>query len=661
MLIVLSIGGVVLYYVHHSFKQSAHEKRILLLRQEQNKVVNQFTSSISNFATLISGVKSYIDISPEMPDGIELQTFIKGQLEYGNYGKDLVMSFIDTTHTFQFVFTKNAIDPGNLVGTSVSEIRDENEINKLNEMLGSDEIRMYEPINLKEGWLGIPLDFRVVKNGKVIGYMASILNLENVLDEIYDNFNSERYLLRFSMEDSVMFDRFAIYNGTKVYHNKTDVENIQKADNQNVDYSYEVVDLYGQKISIGISLKNTPQDFDAQTLLLMSWYLSLVLFVVIGIIQWFYVKRINESLILNVKFNEKITALSPTHLYIFDIPKQENVFENKNIAQFLDFEKGESLSTSEVIKDHLHHEYREEVENRFLRYAKMKDGDAFVASVMLKTKHGNWKWFSGKEVVFNRSEDGSPIQILGMAEDITQAKLSEDLLLQRNDELERINTELDRFVYSVTHDLKAPLSNMQGLINLVKLENDPDRLMEYCPIMESSVNKMQDFINELIIYARNANAEVQKKVVDLRGILSELVEDHKYTAGAEKINFSVEISENSKVLSDASRIRIIFNNLISNAIKYHDYSKKNLFVKIRGFRDKEGTHIRVIDNGTGMEREHAEKIFGMFYRVAENTSEVTGSGIGLFIVNEVLKKIGGSISVESTPHEGTTFTVLIPD
>jgi signal transduction histidine kinase len=102
----------------------------------------------------------------------------------------------------------------------------------------------------------------------------------------------------------------------------------------------------------------------------------------------------------------------------------------------------------------------------------------------------------------------------------------------------------------------------------------------------------------------------------------------------------------------------VFNNLISNAIRYSDPYKKQSFVRIGITTTVDQAHITVEDNGIGIEQEHIEKVFNMFYRATESKS---GSGLGLYIVKETLDMLGGKIQVSSTMGKGTTFTLTIPN
>lgn len=420
--VFLSLGGAVLYYIDGAFRQSVHEKRISRLHEEQNQVLYQFNSSVENFTTLVSGIKSFIELSPGMPNAIELQKFVNGQLKHSSYNKDLIISFIDTNHTFQFIFTKDSMDPGKLVGSSVMDLRDENVIQELDEMLKTDRIRTYKPLNIREGWLGIPLDFRVLKNGKTIGYIACILNLQIVLDEIYRNFDSKNFILRFSTGEGQDFDRSAIYDNSPIYNQNPDIESYK---NFNIDlaaFEYKIIDVNGQKITIGIGFREFEDSFNTQSMLLLGWYLSLVILISISLRQSFNVKRLNKKLKESIIFSNKITELSPSVIYIFDLIEKKTIYENRSIAHYLGYEENDYPILSEFLKKFMHPEDLVKSRERLKQYTKLQDNASVDTIIRVKDAKGDWRWIIGKEVVFSRKSDGTVSRILGITEDITPLK-----------------------------------------------------------------------------------------------------------------------------------------------------------------------------------------------------------------------------------------------
>lgn len=231
----------------------------------------------------------------------------------------------------------------------------------------------------------------------------------------------------------------------------------------------------------------------------------------------------------------------------------------------------------------------------------------------------------------------------------------ENFANQKNLELQKVNEALDRFVYSVSHDLRSPLSSILGLINLANLTKDPEELNQIIKMIQGRVLAQDNFIREIIDYSRNARTETVAENIDLKKLVDEVIENLKFDGLADKIEFRRQIPEDFVIISDKIRLTVILSNLIGNAIKYHDLNKEKPFIEI-GYEPDECC-LYIEDNGTGVKTEHQQKIFNMFYR---GSDRVTGSGLGLFITKEAVAKLGGSIGLKSVYGEGSTFKVVFP-
>jgi signal transduction histidine kinase len=190
------------------------------------------------------------------------------------------------------------------------------------------------------------------------------------------------------------------------------------------------------------------------------------------------------------------------------------------------------------------------------------------------------------------------------------------------------------------------------------MQNESDMIAQktYLEMMRSSVNRMDAFIKEIVDLSRNSSQDVKPEKVDIKPLVTETFETLRYIPGAEKIDFSVDIIQSTEFYSDASRLRIILNNLIANAITYHNFSQEQPFIKVQVSVKNKFALIEVVDNGRGIKKEHQEKIFGMFYRASEDTK---GSGLGLYIVKEAVAKLKGNIWLKSKWGAGTKFSIKI--
>lgn len=226
-----------------------------------------------------------------------------------------------------------------------------------------------------------------------------------------------------------------------------------------------------------------------------------------------------------------------------------------------------------------------------------------------------------------------------------------------NSELRKLNEELDRFVYSASHDLRAPLSSVLGLVEIARLEPTINGKDECLTMINSSIKKLDGFINDIIDFSRNQRVELQFDKVDIEQEAKEVLDDLKFLDKEDKIKVSVNSHESSHIITDGRRLRVILKNLISNSIRYHDLHKEAPFIKVEIKYKSQLVIISVSDNGIGIDNKHINDIFKMFYR-ADETSK--GSGLGLYIVKETIDKLKGKIEVKSELHKGTTFTLTLP-
>jgi PAS domain S-box-containing protein len=242
--------------------------------------------------------------------------------------------------------------------------------------------------------------------------------------------------------------------------------------------------------------------------------------------------------------------------------------------------------------------------------------------------------------------------------DITNQTRTEDLLKKQNEELIKINAELDRFVYSASHDLRAPLMSVKGLLNMIKLDPDKKNVENYLSLIDRSVQKLDHFISDIINYSRNSRMDLMPKEIDFQELVQESIDALKFMEGAEQVRSARNISMTSPFYSDYSRLLIIFNNIISNAVRYRDHWKSDSFLSVDIHGTAEKAVIIFTDNGVGIADEYVDKIFKMFFRA---NAESKGSGLGLYIVKSAIEKLNGTIQVRSRLGEGTTFTIEIPN
>lgn len=258
-----------------------------------------------------------------------------------------------------------------------------------------------------------------------------------------------------------------------------------------------------------------------------------------------------------------------------------------------------------------------------------------------------------------RFEKNLPMLVIVHSE-ITNRKKAEEELLFKNKELIKSNNELDRFVYSASHDLRSPLKSIIGLSDLIKDEMALDDIeqRERMDMIKESGIKLDDFIEDVLLYSKNSRLEIEHEEIFFDKLIQEIKNLHNFMDDADSIKLIIDIDDSLKLISDKNRLTSILKNMIVNAVKYQRKEINDSFVKITIKTTNNESTIIVEDNGIGIAKEMQDQIFNMFYRA---THLSTGSGLGLYIIKEMIDNLNGTISVESELSKGTKFIVTIPN
>ena len=239
----------------------------------------------------------------------------------------------------------------------------------------------------------------------------------------------------------------------------------------------------------------------------------------------------------------------------------------------------------------------------------------------------------------------------GVLQDITSNK--ENYL-----NLKKANFELDSFVYHTSHDLRSPLLSVLGLVNIAKQETDLDQLSILLAMVEKSIKKLDGLVNDLLVLSRDNRVNDPYTIIDIKLLIEDCLENYDFLDNYENIDIEVKVESKAPLYSDRTRFNIILNNLLSNAIKYHRKEGAKPFIHVTTWIEPDKCILKIEDNGEGIEEAFKSKVFDMFYRATESSE---GSGLGLYIVKNVLEKLNGTIEFDSTKGVGTTFIVNIPN
>ena len=235
----------------------------------------------------------------------------------------------------------------------------------------------------------------------------------------------------------------------------------------------------------------------------------------------------------------------------------------------------------------------------------------------------------------------------------TREKLDEKMYA-----LEKTNDELNRFIYSLSHDLRAPLTTVLGLIRVARLEPDKDNTLSYFDKIESSMHRLDGLLSNMIDYYRNNKAENHIKEIDFNDLCNDVVENLRSVTGMVAAQIDTEIDQKESFVQDEFRLRIILTHLISNAIKYKKPNQEKAQIHITLKNDSHRAMLVVKDNGIGILEKHIHRVFNMFFKTADHHP---GAGLGLYIVKEALEKMEGTIEVHSKVEKGTEFNIHLPN
>jgi PAS domain S-box-containing protein len=403
-------------------------------------------------------------------------------------------------------------------------------------------------------------------------------------------------------------------------------------------------------------------------------------------------------------FIQSVADTSPDIITVYDLIERRNIYANKELFQILGYttEQVEELRSKGPagLVEILHPEDLRRFIGFIEEYKTYTGNESREIEIRGKNKEGEYIWVMSRYNVFKRSADGLPTQIIGITRDITFRKeaeaalqeayeslqatneelcVTEELLKEANDELEdrvrsrteelyqkneqlvRINADLDNFIYTASHDLKAPISNLEGLINVlnkkarVLLDERDGRLLD---MVAESIERLKKTITDLTEISRMQKDmdDEQFEVVDVKDMFEAVRADLAsliYDTGA-RFNLDIQVEE---VMFSKKNFRSVLYNLLTNAIKYKAEDRLPLISIQTRYEHKEPV-LLVSDNGVGIPSNQKHKIFSLFKRLH---THVEGSGIGLYLVKRVIENNNGRVEVHSQVGEGTTFKVYFKE
>lgn len=283
-------------------------------------------------------------------------------------------------------------------------------------------------------------------------------------------------------------------------------------------------------------------------------------------------------------------------------------------------------------------------------YKDLTKGKTHIGQYQIIRADKEIRWLENK-VNPTLDSEGRLLRTDGVTTDITERKLAEQQLI-------RTNNELNTFIYKATHDLRGPLSSIIGLTNLANGEKKNAEKQVYLNMISESTQKLDAILLSLIESMSIKDLKPVFQNIDLKKIITDILERLKSIDYFNKIQFKINVLNNNTFNSDQTIINSILQNLIENAIKYSNRSISNSFINVTIEDADNKIKIEITDNGVGMKDEITSKVFTMFYR---GHYESKGSGLGLYIVEKGVEKLGGRVELESTEGIGSTFRIILPN
>ncbi|MFY7848030.1 MAG: ATP-binding protein [Bacteroidia bacterium] len=229
-------------------------------------------------------------------------------------------------------------------------------------------------------------------------------------------------------------------------------------------------------------------------------------------------------------------------------------------------------------------------------------------------------------------------------------------LKKSNEELRAALDELEKFIYTAAHDLRAPLLSIEGLIDLTR--RMPQKQEEFIGRIDQSVRRLDEQLVKMVQYYKASNKNIEPEEILLEEEIKLVLESLRYQDASAGIRIALEVPPNLRFISDKVKLQAILNNLLSNAVKYADPAKSDRMIRVAATQENAEIRLVVEDNGIGISEENLSRVFGLFFTEG---SRAKGSGLGLYIVHEAVVRLGGRIDIQSEKGKGTMFALVLPE
>mgnify|MGYP000224071380 CR=1 FL=1 len=368
-------------------------------------------------------------------------------------------------------------------------------------------------------------------------------------------------------------------------------------------------------------------------------------------------EKVNQKLKIKESFFESITENTLAGYWIWHI-KEDKMYLSPKLKSTFGFKDDELENSSETINKLMHPSDLPDAYAKLGKHIETNGVSPYKIEARFLHRDGSIVWVICSGNIVQWDENGEPSVVIGCHTDNTELKKAENNQ-KYLDELERKNRELEQFAYISSHDLQEPLNTIRGFVELIssKLEDQQDpEIQKYVEYIQSGTHRMSSLIKSLLEYSRIGKQAVMKKV-DCQSVVNEVKDDLSLWIKDSKAK--ITIGKLPGVMGYDMEMRILFQNLISNALKFR--REESPVIEINSELENGLWKFSVADNGIGIDTRHSEKIFKLFQRL-HNREEYEGYGLGLAQCHKIVTELhNGSIWVESQPGKGSTFYFTIPE
>ncbi|WOK08625.1 HAMP domain-containing sensor histidine kinase [Imperialibacter roseus] len=262
-----------------------------------------------------------------------------------------------------------------------------------------------------------------------------------------------------------------------------------------------------------------------------------------------------------------------------------------------------------------------------------------------------------QRLLYEKQKINEDLEILNEAINVSKHELEikNKELVKAVEALYKKNRELDLFTYHTSHDIRAPVASILGIAAIAMSESDIEKMKEYFRVIEGRGKRLDKFIHQMIMFTRNDRTALELERINVEEVLDDCLNDIRVDPLYRGLKVEKQIMlDNPVMIFDRIRLGEIFGNILHNAIKFQNTQVAESYLKIAVMEG--GDYLRIIfeDNGIGIKKEYQPKLFQMFQRA---TDQVEGSGLGLYIVKQMVTKLGGNIKLTSEYGKGTKIEI----